>query len=476
VTDVWHESWFWPAVTVVVALPVVLVVLTELLASLERREHPAAKVVRVLRNYVVPAGALLILVSQVQASSDDFTWTRVVATVFGFLLIVVLLNGLNVALFTTARRGTWQQRVPSIFVDLARLLLIAISLAILFSWVWGADVGGLFTALGVTSVVLGLALQSAVGPIVAGLFLLFEQPFQIGDWLDVGGTRGRVVEVNWRAVHLDTGNGVQIIPNGTLAGASFTNLSRTSGPFAVETDLTFATDDAPHEVLALVLGVARDLREVSAGEKPSARPLGGAQYRVSIPVTGPGLEDAVLATFLTRLWYAARRADLHLDGDLTDDYATPERLLRSLRAAAPSLQLDADEIDEFVQHTRLERFGAGEWLQRDGAVPTSIGVIVDGEARLTAPVQEGNVPVATLGVNDFIGLTALTREPLLTSVLAVTDVTVVVMSVETLDALVRRKPALARDIGRSIDNRRSLASAAARQVTDRRDAGRVTSA
>ncbi|GMA23810.1 hypothetical protein GCM10025864_15690 [Luteimicrobium album] len=60
--------------------------------------------------------------------------------------------------------------------------------------------------------------------------------------------------------------------------------------------------------------------------------------------------------------------------------------------------------------------------------------------------------------------------------LAVTDVTVVAMSVETLDTLVRRKPALARDIGRSIDNRRSLAATASRQVTQRRTTSRVTSA
>ena len=90
---------------------------------------------------------------------------------------------------------------------------------------WDADVGGLFTALGVGSIVIGLALQNAVGGVISGLLLLFEQPFKIGDWLDTGGVKGRVVEVNWRAVHIDTGNGIQIVPNSTLSGASFTNLS-----------------------------------------------------------------------------------------------------------------------------------------------------------------------------------------------------------------------------------------------------------
>ena len=69
-----------------------------------------------------------------------------------------------------------------------------------------------------TSIVIGLALQNAVGAVISGLLLLFEQPFQIGDWLDTDGARGRVVEVNWRAVHIDTGTGIQIIPNAALAG------------------------------------------------------------------------------------------------------------------------------------------------------------------------------------------------------------------------------------------------------------------
>ena len=137
----------------------------------------------------------------------------------------MLLNGLNLAVFVTAKRGTWRDRLPSIFVDIARVLLIVVGLAILFGWIWGADIGGLFTALGISTIVIGLALQNAVGAVLSGLFLLFEQPFELGDYLDTGSGKGRIVAVNWRATHIDTGNGILIIPNGTLAGATFRNLS-----------------------------------------------------------------------------------------------------------------------------------------------------------------------------------------------------------------------------------------------------------
>ena len=246
-----------------------LVILTEWHTALVRRGSALAKPVSLLRNYVLPAGALLILLTQVGDVSAEATPVRIIATVFGFVVLLMLLAALNAALFTNAERGTWRQRIPSIFVDIVRLVIIIAGLAVLFSFVWDADVAGLFTALGVTSIVLGLALQNAVGSVISGLLLLFEQPFQLGDWLQTPTARGRVVEVNWRAVHIDTGNGIQIMPNAALASASFTNLSRPSGAHSVTIASTFGLQDRPDEVLALLARVAGDLPQVLIGTTPS---------------------------------------------------------------------------------------------------------------------------------------------------------------------------------------------------------------
>ena len=154
-----------------------LVILTEAHTALVRRGSALARPVNLLRNYVLPSGALLILLTQASEISAEATPVRIIATVFGFVVLLVLLAAVNAALFTNAERGTWRQRIPSIFIDIVRLVIIIAGLAVLFSFVWGADVAGLFTALGVTSIVLGLALQNAVGSVISGLLLLFEQPF-----------------------------------------------------------------------------------------------------------------------------------------------------------------------------------------------------------------------------------------------------------------------------------------------------------
>ena len=170
--EVTSAPWFLWAATVVIGLPVATVVLTELHAHL-------------LRTWILPIGALLVLLRQIPNDilSNDGGWVRVTATVFGFLVLMFALSSLNAALFLQAAEGSWRRRLPSIFVDLFRVILIGAGLALVFSWVWGTDVGGLFAALGVTTIALGFALQNAVGSIVSGLLLLFEQPFQLGDWL-----------------------------------------------------------------------------------------------------------------------------------------------------------------------------------------------------------------------------------------------------------------------------------------------------
>ena len=107
--EVWSESWFWPSLAVIVGLPLVLIVLGELHEALARRGNPAARVVRMLRNYVAPVAALLVLVALAGGTEVDASWSRIVATALGFLVIVVLINGLNVALFVSARKGSWRR-------------------------------------------------------------------------------------------------------------------------------------------------------------------------------------------------------------------------------------------------------------------------------------------------------------------------------------------------------------------------------
>ncbi|MFK0402650.1 mechanosensitive ion channel domain-containing protein [Microbacterium sp. NPDC090225] len=456
--DAFRDGWGWWVIALAVGVPVLLVVLTELINGLRRRNNALAGPLRLLRNGVIPVGALFALLAFAIQSPAEQVWTRVVATVFGFLLILLLLSSFNVALFAHAAEDSWRKRIPTIFVEIARLVLVALGLALLFSWVWDADVGGLFTALGVGSIVIGLALQNAVGGVISGLLLLFEQPFKIGDFLDAAGVRGRVVEVNWRAVHIDTGSGIQIVPNSSLSGASFTNLSEPDGPYSASTSVTFSTDDPPHEVMALLVEVAEALPMKVARERASVSYSGAGAYGVAIPVAGPADASRALSTYLSWLWYAARRHGFALDGDATDPIAEPGRLAEALRSIAATLHLRDDDLEALLTASSLERYGVGEIVLPSGVVPDEVRVVVSGRAILSLEVDGGRVEFAAAEKGDIIGQTALTRERTQAVTVAGEILTAVVLPLATVDELIRTRPRLAAEIGESLELKRTLAA------------------
>ena len=461
-TTLTGQPWFWPALAVVLGLPLALLVLNEVHGVLVRRGSAYAKPVALLRNWLLPAAAVYLLIDQLNHGDElagHATWTKVAATVVGFVIMLVLLSGANAALFGEARAGTWRDRLPGIFVDLGRLVLIIIGIGLLLSWVWGANIGGLITAVGVTSIVIGLAVQNAVGPVISGLLLLFEQPFRIGDWLDTKFGKGRVAEVNWRAVHIDTENGLQIVPNAALAGDAFVNLSRTTAPyFKAKATLTFTADDPPGEVKAALLAVAEALPTKLVGTQASVVAIGDSTYRVAVPIASPADDGSTTTLLQHRAWYAAQRAGLHLGGVKSNRKQKQAYIAEHIQQVGTALGLGPDAIATMLAGARVLPFAEGEIIQRVNSIPQSVGFITEGEVGLFATAPDGRqLSLGTLGVGDYIGGTSLTRQRMITGVMALTDTTLVAVSREAMNAVVEQDHRLARQIGETIDIRRRTA-------------------
>lgn len=472
--ELWADGRLWWVLALAAGLPTAMVVLTEVAAALRRRGHPAVGPVLLLRSWVLPGAALLALLAFASRSEQDQVWARVVATFVGFLLILLLLSTLNVVVFATARRGTWRERIPTIFVEIARLLLVVVGLVFLFQIVWNADVGGLIAALGVTSIVLGLALQNAAGGVVLGLLLLFEQPFRLGDWLDTGDARGRLVEVNWRAVHIDTGSGVQVIPNAKLAAASFRNLSRPRGQSAATVAATFAPGDPPHTVLRLLRQLGEQLPARAPGRPVSVDYLGAGAYRVSVPVVSPAQAADAVGLYLGWLWYAARREGLALDAVAPDPVAGQALLDGVIDQLAVHLHLDAPARELVQGAAQVLRYGAGERIVAAGSVPESVLVVSEGTAQAVVPLAAGEKEAARIGEGEFLASAAVTRERAVTEVRAVDVVTVLSLPLTVVDQLVRQQPRFAADLDADLDLRRSQVRAIKAAARDQAVDGRST--
>jgi small-conductance mechanosensitive channel/CRP-like cAMP-binding protein len=468
--NVLTAPWFYWSVIIAVALPVVLVLLTELQIALSRRGSFLARPIGLLRSFIVPLGALLLLLTQTTNISFETTGIRLIATLLGFFILVMALSGVSGTVFANAPSGSWRRRMPSIFIDVARFAIIAVGLAIILAYVWGANVGGLFTALGVSSIVLGLTLQNSVGQIISGLLLLFEQPFQMGDWVETTAARGRVVEVNWRATHINTGSGLEIIPNSVLAGQAFTNLSRPAGGHTITVNAKFTGSDAPDEVCALLAEVAANLPHLHPDGHPVANAVTSTDYTVTIPVRSPADDTVARTTFQRWLWYGARRSGLHLDG-LEDDFSTVARRADALRKIAPVLRASSSELEALLPHVVVTRYGADEVMQKSGEIPSAMKFVVKGRVRLTVAGKDGAIlPITTLHEGDFIGQTALTREAVAGNAHAIGEVTVLQVDRDTVEQLAFRKPQLLQDLSQAIDERRHRTRTVAAEAEGRTSA------
>ena len=88
----------------------------------------------------------------------------------------------------------------------------------------GIDIGPLIAGLGVAGFVIGFAFQESLGNLAAGVMIMLNQPFDVGDYVDAGGASGTVTDLNFMATTLTTPDNKQIVvPNRTVWGSSVTN-------------------------------------------------------------------------------------------------------------------------------------------------------------------------------------------------------------------------------------------------------------
>ena len=75
----------------------------------------------------------------------------------------------------------------------------------------GINPGALISALGISSVAIGFAFKDILQNTLAGLLLLFRQPFEVGDEIEVSGHQGTVEAITIRETRLRTFHGTRVL-------------------------------------------------------------------------------------------------------------------------------------------------------------------------------------------------------------------------------------------------------------------------
>jgi small-conductance mechanosensitive channel len=119
---------------------------------------------------------------------------------------------------------------------------------------------------------IGFGLQDVVKNFVAGLILLIERPFQVGDRLEVQGVAAEVVEIRSRATVLRTNDDVHlIVPNSRFTNETIVNRSYDRPLYRCRAPVAVDTGSDPHAVEEALLEAARRCDGVLGDPAPSVR-------------------------------------------------------------------------------------------------------------------------------------------------------------------------------------------------------------
>jgi small-conductance mechanosensitive channel len=201
-------------------------------------------------------------------------------TVWALLVVVVTLLLARAVRRTTMRvlaRSRAQANVTILLGNLAQVTIIVLGILGVVAIYTKDAFGWILTSFSVIGLVIGLSLQDILKNFFAGVWVLVERPFRIGDTIEVSGSAGVVEEIAFRTTMLKTADGREIIvPNGIFMTSSVTNLTRfplrrgTLWLIVDDREKPIAADDI-RSALASVAGIAKEpepsveLRSVTDG-------------------------------------------------------------------------------------------------------------------------------------------------------------------------------------------------------------------
>lgn len=114
------------------------------------------------------------------------------------------------------------------FIDSFLKVSLYIVLIMTIASGFGMDAASILALLGSAGVAIGLAIQGSLSNFVGGVLILLLKPFKVGDYIkeDTNGNEGTVMAIELFYTKLATvDNKVIVLPNGTLANSSLTNVT-----------------------------------------------------------------------------------------------------------------------------------------------------------------------------------------------------------------------------------------------------------
>lgn len=142
-----------------------------------------------------------------------------------------------------------------------KALTIALGVLIILQEL-GIPVTGLITGVGLIGLTVSLGAQETASSLFAGMILILEKPFTLGDWITVGDVEGSVEDISFRSTRIRTvENTLVVLPNSSVSSSNIWNATRrTKRRWQFTLGMTY---DTSREKLEEIMAAVRQLLEAS---------------------------------------------------------------------------------------------------------------------------------------------------------------------------------------------------------------------
>lgn len=187
----------------------------------------------------------------------QFNWATIFQVIAIILMMIVLTTVISFILDYVHPKSPKAKSAVTLFRSAIKYITFIVG----FFWCLGAlgvNLSTIFASVGIVALIIGFGAQSLVEDLVTGIFLVFEDQFNVGDIIEVAGFRGTVESIGIRTTAIkDVGNNVKIINNSDLR--NILNRS-TADSFAVTTvSVSYSTDlEKAEKVIAELLPKIRE--------------------------------------------------------------------------------------------------------------------------------------------------------------------------------------------------------------------------
>ncbi len=452
-------------------------------AALVNRFAPERR--RRLRRIVVIFGFHLVALGASYAVAPlSGAWERGLLHAADLFATFTIINLVVIGLFDLALPKA-KVAVASIVSDLAiGISYIVATLAVLSRA--GANPSSVVASGAVVSGILAISLQTTLGNILGGVALQLDGSVHVGEWIQLdNGRQGRVKEIRWRHTVVETRDwGTMIVPNSSLLAQNILILGKRDGESVPHRMWVFFNVDfryPPQRVVQVVTDAlhASPIERVARDPLPNVICMDLARdgkdsfglYAVRYWLTDLAADDPTNSAVRARIYAALRRADIPLARPTHSVFVDPddevdrrakelrqqENRLRLVRGMDLFKSLTEEELVTLVGHLRSTPFTRGETITRQGAVAHWLYLVAAGEAEVLRRVDGVEAPrlVATLTAPDFFGeMGLMTGEPRQADVVAKTDVECLRLDKAGFEAIIMKRPELAREMSIKLAHRR----------------------